>query len=439
MSQAPRVAAADARLPDWLEGRSSRPDAARFDSAVVRGGGVGALVCAARLARSDAFRGRVSVVGPPTEESRRLIGGLTLRARSLDYYAAALGRTRRELLSEMYGGRARQAETRLQVTAVCDRDGSARFRLGRKGVWLRSADHAGRVLAYGVRNSGLVAALRRSMADLDIVWTHEQPVSLDECRGAARGDRPVIVEAGGRPPLSDLPAEPPPRSFVLAAQVLFSDPRREAEGVLEDGAGFLGVLPGGRSPGLDVAVFNPVADPLSPGARWYGIVYRIVRAAPAPRGSDLAMRVLLGRYEAELAELRDHVVGVGHAMGLDPVDESETLGQAVVACQSWRDVPARRDEVVELRRIYDAGVPIITGDGMARAGLAGYVAAECLIAGADAHRHTNRSLAQWRRANRLFALGMTRLAPLVTGLSRRFPAAVIGGGARIPEMWVGLE
>ena len=41
----------DAVLPEWLRA-DARVEQARFDSAVVRGNGVSALVCAARLARS---------------------------------------------------------------------------------------------------------------------------------------------------------------------------------------------------------------------------------------------------------------------------------------------------------------------------------------------------------------------------------------------------
>ena len=50
----------DAWLPRWLAGAPT-PGAARFDAAVVRGNGVSALTCAARLARSEAFAGRVVV------------------------------------------------------------------------------------------------------------------------------------------------------------------------------------------------------------------------------------------------------------------------------------------------------------------------------------------------------------------------------------------
>jgi hypothetical protein len=432
------VAGRDARLPPWMAGAGPRPSVPRFDSVVVCGNGVGALVCATRLARSEAFAGRVTVAAAPATESRRLIGGLTLRARSLDYYCAAFACERSSLLGEMFGDRAAAAETRSLCSSLCERDGAGRFALGRTETWMRSVDHRGRVLAYGVRNSGLVAALRRSMADLDVAWHPELPSDLDDCREIARGERPVVVDASGGTPLAELAELAAPTSFVLASQLHFTAARRETAGVLDSGAAFLGVLPRGKGRGLDAGVYNPVVDPLTPKAAWYGIVYRIVRTAEPLPIEERGMRALVQRYEAQLSELLDEVVGVGEALGLEPLDEAQTLGQAVVSCQPWRDVRTRRDDVVELSRIYDACAPIITGDGMARSGLAALVVAECLLAGVDPALHANRALRLWRRTNRAFALGMTSLAPLVAWGARRYPKAFLDGG-RVPDTWAGLE
>ena len=93
------VAGRDAQLPHWID-EATAPERPGYDSAVVRGNGVGALVFAARLARSASFAGRVVLAGPAVKQDRRLIGGLTLRSRALDYYSAAYGRSRRSLLFE---------------------------------------------------------------------------------------------------------------------------------------------------------------------------------------------------------------------------------------------------------------------------------------------------------------------------------------------------
>lgn len=88
-----------------------------YDSVVVNSNGIGAITFAARMARDPAFKGRVIVAAKPVAESRRLIDGCTLRARSVDYYAAALGTTREAVLAATYGPDWRQAETDRQRSA----------------------------------------------------------------------------------------------------------------------------------------------------------------------------------------------------------------------------------------------------------------------------------------------------------------------------------
>ena len=56
-----------------------------YDSAVVAGNGIGALAFAGWLAQSPLFEGKVTVVAPPVVESRRLINGVSLRGRGIDF------------------------------------------------------------------------------------------------------------------------------------------------------------------------------------------------------------------------------------------------------------------------------------------------------------------------------------------------------------------
>lgn len=420
--QPTKAAGRDAVLPPWMRAGREPPVQPRYDSVVVRGNGVGALALVARLARHPAFAGRVTVTSSPVVESRRLIKGLTLRARALDYYGAALERPRSVLLERIFGDRARLAETRQQVTSRCALRPGGDFEIENPGVWMTDAKHDGRVLAYGVRNSRLCASLQDLLAG-DVHW-HSEPVSsLGECRELALGSRPLVVNASPKP-LSDAPLpHAPPRAFVAASQLPFSAPRRRSLGIVPDQASFVAGVRRGRA--LSVGVYYPLVDPLSPSAEFYGIFYRIV-----PPGFD---------RDRELAHVRETVVGVGAAFGLEPVDADETRGEAVVPCAPWRNPPPAPEGLLDLHALYEAGAPIITGDGMVRAGLTGLVAAESVIAGQDPGPHVNRALRTWRMTNRGFAWGMTRLSRLVGPLWRHFPGATLGLLADQPELWAGLE
>src|SRR5246500_2527702 len=74
-----------------------------YDSAVIAGNGIGALAFAGWLAQSPLFEGKVTVVAPPAVESRRLINGVTLRGRGVDFMSATLNTTLDEILEVMAG------------------------------------------------------------------------------------------------------------------------------------------------------------------------------------------------------------------------------------------------------------------------------------------------------------------------------------------------
>ena len=70
------------KLLDRTVGTGSRP---QYDSVVIAGAGFTASVMAARLARSDEFRGKVVLAGPRTAETRQLKDVATLLVHGNDY------------------------------------------------------------------------------------------------------------------------------------------------------------------------------------------------------------------------------------------------------------------------------------------------------------------------------------------------------------------
>ena len=413
------IAGRDAKLPNWL-GADIRPGRPKYDSVVVRGNGIGALVFAGRLARSAEFEGRVALAGPAVSPNRRLIGGLTLRCRALDYYSAALGIRHDELLGRLFAGSAARAATLRQLGSYCVADPTGGLSLLRRGQWLSSEQSDGRPLAYGVRNSHLASTLGDIVRELGVTRSDGPSDTVENCRAIALGQTPLIVNAGPRP-LVAKPASP--TSFVAAVQHPLAGTLRKERGVLEDGSSlFTARLRKGRN---DIGIFNPLVDPLSPTADYYGIVYRLIAATP-----DVDR-------ERELATLRDELGAICNTLGFTSVDPDETEGAAFIPCSPWNHQATVQDGVLELARVYDAGAPIITGDGMTRAGLSGLVAAEAILAGQDPIEHANRALARWRQGNRMLAAGMTWAARLAALGIRLAPGPVLAQGA-MPDTWAGI-
>src|SRR5271155_5511554 len=105
-----------------------------YDSAVIAGNGIGALAFAGWLAQSPLFEGKVTVVAPPVVESRRLINGVTLRGRGIDFMSAALDTTLDEILNVMAGSADAPPVAYRQAAAMAIPRGSS-WRFGRRGQW----------------------------------------------------------------------------------------------------------------------------------------------------------------------------------------------------------------------------------------------------------------------------------------------------------------
>lgn len=418
----------DADFPDVSVRRPSA-----YDSIVVNSNGVGAITFAARMARDPEFAGRVVVVAKPVVESRRLNDGCTLRARSVDYYAAANGVSREAVLKATFGSDWRQAETDCQRAGIGVPDATDKsVALGPVIKFMDAASTkadrtAHQPLAYGIRNSRLVAALNDLAKDSGVEFAEPDGGTMDELRAHAKGQRPLIVNGTPKPigGAAWLHQPEPPQHFVAAAQMAFTAPRRESMGRIGAQDSFVGVI--NREGALDLCVFYPFQDPLSPDAKFYGIFYRAIVEAPA---SD---------KEHQQEVLLDQLVGVAASLGLAPDTPDETMAMAFVPISPWSAQMSRQAGVLDLSRISGGGCPIISGDGMARAGLGGFVAAEALLAGLAPEPAMNRALKRWRQTNHVQYLAMTRAPNFSAFAVRRMPGLAMSGFRlqRNWDMWAG--
>lgn len=413
----------DAVFPDVSV---KRPRA--YDSIVVNSNGIGAITFAARMARDPEFAGRVVVVAKPVVESRRLSDGCTLRARSVDYYAAANGVSREAILEATFGAGWRQAETDCQRAAIGTPNALDKgVALGPIAVMMdgtsTKADRtAHQPLAYGIRNSRLVAALNDLAKDSGVIFAEPTGGTMDDLRAFAKGTRPLIVNGTPKPieGAAWLHRPEPPQHFVAAAQMAFTAPRRESMGVIGAQDSFIGMI--NRDGALDLCVFYPFQDPLSPDAKFYGIFYRAIRHAPA---SD---------KERQQEILQKQLEGVAASLGLAPDTPDETMATAFVPVSPWSAQMSRQAGVLDLSRISGGGCPIISGDGMARAGLGGFVAAEALLAGLAPEPAMNRALKRWRQTNYAQYLAMTR-APSFSVFTMRHAPGFALSGFRLQRRW----
>src|SRR6202041_2980640 len=125
-----------------------------YDSAVVAGNGIGALAFAGWLAQSPLFEGKVTVVAPPVVESRRLINGVTLRGRGIDFMSTALNTTLDDILEVMSASPVAPPVGYRQAVAMAFQRGRS-WRFSRRGQWQNGLSGY-RPISYGLRNSRVV-------------------------------------------------------------------------------------------------------------------------------------------------------------------------------------------------------------------------------------------------------------------------------------------
>jgi hypothetical protein len=402
---------------------------------VLNSTGISGLTMAGRLARSPVFEDRVRIVAKSVEETQRLIGGVTLRARSLDLFAAAMGVERTDLIERLLGDDTSRAETHRQFVCVCSGSTGGGFRLDKISPFMdRQEPRRDRsplpVLAYGVRNSRLRATLQELALAAGVTLTEQEANSRDALAQLAPGDRPLVVNATPRP-LPDTALIAPvakPTRGVAAAQLTLRASQLEERGLVPRKSSLVcAVLIDGA---LDVGVFYPFQDALTPDADYYGIFYRV---------DDL--ETIAADREQLLERLEASVLGVGQLFGLEAVDRDATLGTAVVPMSPWKGVGNCQEGVLDLSRMAGAGAPIITGDGMTRSAIAGWVGAESLVHGRDPAPEIDRALRLYRRLNWELYLVMTRFARPAYQLMKAVPRLAFYRQAKSYDwdMWAGAN
>jgi len=379
-----------------------------YDSAVIAGNGIGALAFAGWLAQSPLFEGKVTVVAPPVVESRRLINGVTLRGRAVDFMSTALDTTLDDILEVMSGSADSPPVCYRQAAAMALQQGQS-WRFGKRGQWQNGLP-ANRPIAYGLRNSRVVGGMRELASKLPIEFVDEKVESASHLRSFGAGRHPLLVNATTVPTLIGGEARPPKR-MVFGVQAPFIAPERGVSYPLEADTAFAPVVRRGGA--IDVGYFTPFRDPLSPRSSWYGIYARVVdRNAAFNR-------------DAELRIMTEQLFGVAAAMNLIPDDPEETLGRALVPASPWGTVAPSAPGTLELKRQYSGGAPVVYADGMVTSLAGGVVGAEAVIRGVNPDEAIRTALRPWHRHNLLWFLELNKMPLVSEMLMRGSPAAAM--------------
>src|SRR6201997_5512334 len=379
-----------------------------YASAVIAGNGIGALAFAGWLAQSPLFEGKVTVVAPPVVESRRLINGVSLRGRGIDFMSAALDTTLDDILEVTSGSADAPPVAYRQTAAMAVQQGRS-WRFTRRGHW-QNALAAERPISYGLRNSRVVAGMRELASKLPIEFVDERVESASHLRSFSAGRHPLLVNATTVPTLIGGEARPPKR-MVFGVQAPFIAPERGVSYPLEAETAFAPVVRRGGA--IDVGYFTPFRDPLSPRSTWYGIYARVVD----PNGTF--------NKDAELRIMTEQLFGVAAAMGLTPDDPEETLGRAFVPASPWGTVAPSAPGTLELKRQYSSGAPVFYADGMITSLAGGVVGAEEGVRGGKPDGAIRAALRPWRLHNLLWFLETNKIPLLSEMLMRANPAAAM--------------
>ena len=379
-----------------------------YDSAVVAGNGIGALAFAGWLAQSPLFEGKVTVVAPAVVESRRLINGVTLRGRGIDFMSAALNTTLDDILEVMSGSTVAAPVAYRQTAAMALQQGAS-WQFSRRGQWQNGLS-GNQPIAYGLRNSRVVGGMRELASKLPIEFKDERVESASHLRSFSSGRHPLLVNATTVPTLIGGDAKPPKR-MVLGVQAPFIAPERGVSYPLEAETAFAPVVR--RAGAIDVGYFTPFRDPLSPRSTWYGIYARVVD------------RNATFNKDAELRIMTEQLFGVAAAMNLIPDQPEETLGRALVPASPWGAVAPSAPGTLELKRHYSGGAPVFYADGMVMSLAGGVVGAEAVIRGVNPDDAIRAALRPWRRHNLLWFFETNKIPLLSEMLVRANPAAAM--------------
>ena len=373
-----------------------------YDSVVIAGNGIGAQAFAAQLVKHPQFEGKVTLVAPPAQESRRLINGVSLRGVAADFLSSAVGVDHATLLQAAAGTSLPGPVAHRQTAAMAiDRNGEWKF--SNSGPWQGGSKGNAAPLVYGMRNSRLVAGLRELLAEHPVEYVDDMVESAAHLRSYAAGTRPLLVNATTKPTLLGGDSSAPQR-LVLAVQAPMIEADSGISHPLQRDTTFAPLIR--RNDIIDVGYFTPFADPLSPRSTWYGIFARVV---DADSGFD---------KDAELATMTGELHGVANALGLMVDDAAETLAGALVPASSWGKVAPSKPGTLELKRMYSGGAPCYYADGMISAAIGGVIGAEAVVHGQDPDPAIRRALRPWRRHNFLWWLETNKISALTDRLLR---------------------
>jgi hypothetical protein len=378
------------KLVDRFAGTGSRPF---YDSVVIAGAGFTASIMAARLARSEQFHGKVVLAGPRTEESRRLKDGATLRGHGTDYICYALGVPQYAYVDALYGDiiDGRGVGTR-NVLTMAKKDPSGTYGFARIAPWQGGRTGYPRPLFYGARNSRMQGAIYELMDHTGLIEVPEAINSLDDAYALAPGKRPLIVNASHNSAL--LSAKAPQVDWAtIAVQAPLVVRPSGFQFVDSNAALFAGV---NRGSTIDVGLFNPFGDPLSPRSTFYGIM---VGEVSHRAGFD---------KQREIDILLDELYGIADTLGMDIDDPDETLTTGLIPGSPWK-APTSSPGTLELQLIAHQGVSATFSDGMTSGASAAVAAAEAVIRGTDPDRAARRAVREITRDRRIWNFSRNKL------------------------------
>jgi hypothetical protein len=393
------------KLVDRHVGSGSGP---YYDSVVIVGAGFTASVMAARLARSEQFHGKVVLAGPRTVESRRLKDGATLRGHGTDYICYALGVPQYAYVDALYGDivDGRGVGTR-NLLCMGWEGPSGAYEFSRISPWQGGRTGYSRPLFYGARNSRMQGAIHELTDRAGLIEVPEAVNSLDEAYALAPGRRPLIVNASHNSGL--LRAQAPRTDWAtIAVQAPLTVRPSGLRYVETNAALFAGVR---RGHTVDVGLFNPYGDPLSPRSTFYGIM---VGEVSQRAGYDK-------QYEIDI--LTDELHGIADALGMDVDDPDETLFAGLIPGSPWK-APQSAPGTLELQLISHQGVSATFSDGMTSGASAAVVAAEAVIRGVDPDRATRRAVREITRDRRIWNFQRNKLTGPFDFLMRNFPRGI---------------
>lgn len=398
---------------DRCVGVGGRP---RYDSVVIAAGnGVGSYAFAARLARSEHFAGKVVLAGKPVKETRQLNGGVSLRGITADYISYLLNVPLNEFVDHATGNGRTKATTYGITVNMGYQNSSGEWQNSRNAPWLGGQSGLDRPLLFGARNSRTSNAIRELSALDGLTEVDTEIESLEDARSLAPGKNPLVVNCTTNGGLFGNPTLKP-IGVTIGVQMAFKPGPEGLKGPMRSGTTITPLI--NRDGKINVGIYQPFADPLSPEASWYGLMIRPLDTTDVDS-------------DAEKALIQEELLGLAGTYGLEAVDMEQTLWNGKAPAASYEEVPAAAPGTLELRRACSIGYAGYYADGMLGASVGGLVAAESVLRGVDPNPAIRAALSKWRLYNKLWAHQTTKMATIVDKGTRLSPRVALA----YPHTW----